>query len=68
MDAVGSKRATIMGVSEGGSLSALFAAMYPDRATSLILFGAFAHTPGLERLDRYPGLLRKFLKRFMIKR
>ena len=68
MDAVGSKRATIMGVSEGGSLSALFAAMYPDRATSLILFGAFAHTPGLEKLDRFPSFLGKFLRRFMIKR
>ena len=54
MDAVGSERATIMGVSEGGSLSALFAAMYPDRTTSLILFGAFAKTPGLEKLKRYP--------------
>ena len=68
MDAVGSERATIMGVSEGGSLSALFAAMYPDRTSSLILFGAFANTPGLEKLKRYPGFLRKFLKRFMMKR
>ena len=68
MDAVDSKRATTNGVSERGALSALFAAIYPDRATSLILFRAFAHTPGLERLDRYPGFLRKFLKRLMIKR
>ena len=44
MDTVGSQRATIMGISEEGSLSALFAAMYPERTTSLILFGAFAHT------------------------
>ena len=62
MDAVGSQRATIMGISEGGSLSALFAAMYPERTTSLILFGAFAHTPGLERLKRYPRLIGRLLK------
>ncbi len=68
MDAVGSQQATIMGVSEGGSLSALFAAMYPERATSLILFGAFAHTPGLEKLKRYPKFIGKLLKRFMMKR
>jgi len=68
MDAVGSQRATIMGISEGGSLSALFAAMYPERTTSLILFGAFAHTPGLERLKRYPRLIGRLLKGLAMKR
>jgi class 3 adenylate cyclase len=42
MDAAGVKRASIFGVSEGGSMSALFAATYPERVTSLILYGAFA--------------------------
>ncbi len=42
MDAVGIRKAAIFGVSEGGSMSALFAATYPDRVSSLILFGAFA--------------------------
>jgi pimeloyl-ACP methyl ester carboxylesterase len=41
MDAVGIERATVMGVSEGGSLAALFAASYPERCSSLILYGAF---------------------------
>src|SRR5688572_22037938 len=36
MDAVGSERAAIFGVSEGGPLSVLFAATYPDRATALV--------------------------------
>ena len=42
MDAVGFKRAVIMGVSEGGSLAALFAATHPQRSLALVLYGAFA--------------------------
>jgi pimeloyl-ACP methyl ester carboxylesterase len=42
MDAVGSKRAAIIGLSEGGSLATLFAATYPERCSALILYGAFA--------------------------
>jgi len=66
LDAVGSERATVMGVSEGGSLSALFAAMYPERTEKLILFGAFAHTPGLEKLKRLPNFIAGLLKKFMV--
>jgi class 3 adenylate cyclase len=42
MDAAHSERATLLGISEGGSLAALFAASHPDRCASLILYGAFA--------------------------
>jgi len=42
MDAVGSKRAALFGHSEGGSVSALFAATYPKRVLALITFGVFA--------------------------
>lgn len=42
MDAVGSQKAILFGHSEGGSVSALFAATYPDRTISLITFGIFA--------------------------
>jgi class 3 adenylate cyclase len=42
MDAAGSEKAFIMGVSEGGPLSALFAATYPERALGLIIYGACA--------------------------
>jgi class 3 adenylate cyclase len=42
MDAVGSKRAVLFGPSEGGPMAALFAATYPDRCVSLILYGACA--------------------------
>ncbi|WP_108424090.1 alpha/beta fold hydrolase [Flagellimonas amoyensis] len=42
MDAVGSEKAILFGHSEGGSVSALFAATYPNRTISLITFGIFA--------------------------
>jgi pimeloyl-ACP methyl ester carboxylesterase len=42
MDATGSERAVIFGVSEGGPLSILFAATYPQRALGLVLFGTAA--------------------------
>lgn len=42
MDAVGSERAALCGVSEGGNLCALFAATYPERTTALVMCGTFA--------------------------
>ena len=44
MEAAGSERAALFGVSEGGAMSALFAATYPERTAALILHGAFART------------------------
>jgi pimeloyl-ACP methyl ester carboxylesterase len=44
LDAVGSERAAILGVSEGGPLAALYAATYPDRTAALVLIGTFART------------------------
>ncbi len=35
MDAVGSERAALLGLSEGGPMSILFAATYPDRVWAL---------------------------------
>ena len=42
MDAVDSDRAVLFGHSEGGSVSALFAATYPERTIALMAFGIFA--------------------------
>jgi pimeloyl-ACP methyl ester carboxylesterase len=42
MDAVGLERASLLGISEGGSLAALFAASHPERTQSLVLYGSFA--------------------------
>jgi pimeloyl-ACP methyl ester carboxylesterase len=44
MEAAGSERAALLGVSEGGAMSALFAATYPERCAALILYGSFART------------------------
>jgi pimeloyl-ACP methyl ester carboxylesterase len=53
MDAVGSERAALFGISEGGPMAILFAATYPDRAQALILYGCFARGSGT---DDYPHL------------
>jgi class 3 adenylate cyclase/alpha-beta hydrolase superfamily lysophospholipase len=42
MDAVGIDHAHLLGVSEGGPMSILFAATFPDRTLSLTLCGSFA--------------------------
>jgi class 3 adenylate cyclase len=42
MDAVGSERAALIGYSEGGTASAMFAATYPERTHSLTLLGSAA--------------------------
>lgn len=39
MDAAGSARAGIIGISEGGPMSALFAASHPSRVAALVLYG-----------------------------
>ena len=42
MEAVGSERAVLLGVSEGGPLCSLFAATYPERTEALIMIGSYA--------------------------
>jgi len=44
MDAAGSERAALFGISEGGPMSALFAATHPDRVSALVLYGAMGRT------------------------
>ena len=44
MDAAGSERAALFGVSEGGPMSVLFAATDPDRVSALVLYGAMGRT------------------------
>jgi pimeloyl-ACP methyl ester carboxylesterase/class 3 adenylate cyclase/DNA-binding CsgD family transcriptional regulator len=42
MDAAGSPSAALLGISEGGPMSALFAATFPERTSALILYGSMA--------------------------
>ena len=44
MDAAGSERAALFGISEGGPMSVLFAATHPDRVSALVLHGAMGRT------------------------
>ncbi|MHB8572079.1 MAG: adenylate/guanylate cyclase domain-containing protein [Candidatus Dormibacteria bacterium] len=66
MDAVGSARAALFGMSEGGGLCALFAATYPERTSSLIMYGSYARriwapdypwAPTLEQRQRFYDLI-----------
>ena len=42
LDAAGSERAALLGISEGAAMCALFAATYPERTVALVLYGAYA--------------------------
>jgi pimeloyl-ACP methyl ester carboxylesterase len=42
MDAVGSEKASLLGVSEGGFMSVMFAATHPERTAALVLYGCYA--------------------------
>jgi class 3 adenylate cyclase len=68
VEAAGFKRPALFGVSEGGPMSALFAATYPADVSALILFGTFARmlaapdfSPGIagEQLDRWGEVVRR---------
>jgi len=51
MDAAGSERAALVCVSEGGPLSVLFAATYPERVSALVLWGTY---PTIKRAPDFP--------------
>jgi class 3 adenylate cyclase len=73
MNAVGCQRAALFGVSEGGPMSLLFAATYPERVSALVLYASFASHPTLgdknflqEQLDAIDRLWGsgEFVKRY----
>jgi class 3 adenylate cyclase/alpha-beta hydrolase superfamily lysophospholipase len=51
LDAAGSRRAALFGISEGGPTSVMFAAMRPQRIISLVVYGTFAVLPTLAPED-----------------
>lgn len=42
MDAAGSRRAALFGISEGAPMCLLFAATYPERARAVVVYGSYA--------------------------
>ena len=48
LDAVDAERASILGVSEGAGLAAVFASTHPERTTSIILYGTVCRLPDIE--------------------
>ena len=44
MDAAGSQRAALVGLSEGAPMSVVFAASHPGRVSALVLYGGLART------------------------
>jgi len=68
MAAVGSRRAVLMGVSEGGPLTVLFAATYPDVVAGVVMIGAYARRlwapdypwgPTAEQREEFIGALER---------
>ncbi len=51
LDAAGVERAAVYGISEGGPMSMLLAATYPERVAALVLYGTW---PRLLRAEDYP--------------
>jgi class 3 adenylate cyclase len=63
LDAVGSERAVVFGVSNGGVVAQQLAATYPERTSALVLMHAFAR---LIRADDYPaGFPQDLVDRFI---
>jgi len=47
LDAAGAERPAVLGISEGGMMSLLYAATRPGQLRALALYGAFVHSPTL---------------------
>ena len=68
MDAVGSERAALCGVSEGGPMCSLFAATYPEKTLALVMIGTYAKRvrdaeypwgPTVEQREQFFEVMRK---------
>jgi class 3 adenylate cyclase/pimeloyl-ACP methyl ester carboxylesterase len=61
IDAAGMPQPALLGISEGGSLAAVFAATHPQRCRSLLLYGSFARfsswLPTTEALAGFLGYI-----------
>ena len=62
MDAISSKRAALVGFSEGGCMSVLFAATYPERVSHLVLIGCFSRSADRLASDAWEARLEEIVK------
>jgi pimeloyl-ACP methyl ester carboxylesterase len=62
MDAIGSKRAALVGFSEGGCMSVLFAATFPERVSHLVLIGCFSRSADRFSHDAWEARLEHIVK------
>ncbi|MHC2463989.1 adenylate/guanylate cyclase domain-containing protein [Bradyrhizobium embrapense] len=62
MDAIGSKRAALIGFSEGSCMSVLFAATYPDRVSHLVLIGGFGRAADRSSDDEWRSRVEELVK------
>ena len=60
LDAAGSERTALLGVSEGGPMSILYAATYPERTTSMVLYGS---APRFSATESFIPETREFFER-----
>jgi pimeloyl-ACP methyl ester carboxylesterase/class 3 adenylate cyclase len=69
MDAVGSERAALFGVSEGGPISMLFAATYPTRVEAIVLYETFVCYGGVPgELENYGPDIHEMFTNWMSER
>jgi pimeloyl-ACP methyl ester carboxylesterase len=68
MDAAGFERAVLLGYSEGGPMSLLFAATYPERTTALVLHGSFAKVDWNDCFGRALGKTREEVEALVAER
>ncbi|MBV9959463.1 MAG: adenylate/guanylate cyclase domain-containing protein [Acidobacteria bacterium] len=68
LEAVGSERAALIGVSEGGPMCSLFAATYPEKTIALVMIGTYAKriadadypwAPSAEERQRFYELMQR---------
>ena len=61
MDAIGSQRAALIGFSEGGCMSIIFAATYPERVSHLVLMGCFSRSADRLSHDEWEARLQQIV-------
>jgi class 3 adenylate cyclase len=65
LDAVGAEQVALLGAADGGSVAVLFAAMYPERVSALVLYGAWVRFGGPDSTADLDPVVKDELQRAM---